>query len=464
MKEKFVFGDSLTVYADKNLCFDELSTLTWGFCGKNIKCEIKEGNDNEIRIGDADIINLDNGDEYTLNITETGVAVKGKDRNGLMRGYMSFLMSIVQKSPFDNKPVFNSTGTSVHGKFLTGNRMAHICIFPETTFVMFRKLVRLCAVLQYTHIIIEFWGMLKYDCLKELSWPSGFEKSQVKEIIEEAKNLGIIPVPMFNHFGHASQSRGLNGKHVVLDQNPSLAYLFTPDGWAWDIEREETYSLLATIRKELYELFGEGEYIHLGCDEAYIYGHGFTDHKNVAYFFERITNECVSENRTPILWGDMFLCKKELSDEPIKYECNAKTPEDAAIIRNVINKKSIIADWHYDVYDSPWKTSALLNSEGFNIMCCPWFRGQNIRTGVETVKTLGLCGVIQTTWHVLSSHMHMLYDCAKLTGTYFPDNLSYSVGGHIAATLMRKISFEDYSYEESGFAAYQTGTDYRNDV
>ena len=463
MKEKFVFGDSLTVYADKNLCFDELSTLTWGFCGKNIKCEIKEGNDNEIRIGDADIINLDNGDEYTLNITETGVAVKGKDRNCLMRGYMSFLMSIVQKSPVDNKPVFNSTCTSVHGKFLTGNRMAHICIFPETTFVMFRKLVRLCAVLQYTHIIIEFWGMLKYDCLKELSWPSGFEKSQVKEIIEEAKNLGIIPVPMFNHFGHASQSRGLNGKHVVLDQNPSLAYLFTPDGWAWDIESEDTYILLANIRKELYELFGEGEYIHLGCDEAYIYGHGYTSHDKVASFFKRITDECITEGRTPMLWGDMFLCRNEISNST-GCSCNAKTTENAMLIRSSINKNTIITDWHYDVFEASWETSALLKKEGFKTMCCPWFKRDNIKAASNTVKNLELFGIVQTTWHVLSARMYMLFECAKQCGAIFPEELSYSIDGMIMATLMRKISFENYSYEDTGFAAYQTGTDYRNDV
>ena len=463
MKEKFNFGDSLKIIADKELCFDELSTLTRGFCGKNIKCTVKAGQENQIKIGDADVIPLCENDEYTLNITKTGVAVNGKDKNCLMRGYMSFLMSVTIQPPVDGKSAFSANCTVVHGKFLTENRMAHICIFPETSFIMFRKLVRLCAVLQYTHIIIEFWGMLKYECLKELSWPCGFEKNKVKEVIDEAKQLGIIPVPMFNHFGHASQSRALNGKHVVLDQNPSLSYLFTPDGWAWDIEREETYTLLAKIRNELYELFGEGEYIHLGCDEAYIYGHGYTSHDNIAAFFSRITNECVEECRTPMLWGDMFLCRNEIS-EPVGYSCNAKTNEDALRIRSAINKKTIITDWHYDVYKGLWETSALLKKEGFKTMCCPWFKENNIRSATDTVKELELFGVIQTTWHVLSARMYMLYDCAKLTGTYIPENLTYSPNRIAVATLLRKISFENYLYKDTGFTSYQTGADYRNDV
>lgn len=158
MAENFIFGEEITVHADIELNFDELSTLMWGFCGKNIKCNIAEGSEKEIHIGKADIIPLEINDEYTVNVTPKGVAILGADKNCLIRGFMSFLMSIIAESPMNDKPVFSTQCLITHGKFDIKNRMVHICIFPETTFVMFRKLVRLCAVLQYTHIIIEFWG------------------------------------------------------------------------------------------------------------------------------------------------------------------------------------------------------------------------------------------------------------------------------------------------------------------
>jgi len=461
---KLQFEDNITLYADKTLDFDELSTLMWGFCGKAVKCKVIEGADNEIHIGNTQCIPPEENDEYTLNVTKDGVAIKGKDKNCLLRGYLTFLMSVITEPPVNGKPVFSSKERKIHGKYSINNRMVHICIFPETTFIMFRKLVRLCAVLQYTHIIIEFWGMLKYDSLRELAWPCAFEKSAVKEVIDEAKKMGIIPIPMFNHFGHATQSRGLNGKHVVLDQNPSLAYLFTPDGWAWDIQNEEVLKLLANLRKELYDLFGEGEYIHLGCDEAYIYGNGYIEHEKVAAFFGRITHETVSEGRTPLIWGDMFICKDELEDTTARYECNAKKPENAKLIRDAIHKDTIINDWHYAVTEEPWATSKIFKKEGFKTMCCPWFKRDNIKAATDTVSNLDLFGIVQTTWHVLSAHMYMLFECSRRFGTHFPDDLMYSVDGMITATLMRKISFENYAYEDTGFAAYQTGTDYRNDV
>lgn len=147
--------------------------------------------------------------------------------------------------------------------------MIHICVFPENDLYFIKKLIRLAVLCQYTHIVIEFWGMLRYDRLKELAWPHAFTKAEAGELIRECRELGMEPVPMFNHLGHATGSRLCYGKHVVLDQNAKLEHLFTPDGWAWNIGSSEVAELLRGIRIELYELFGPGEYCHIGCDEAY---------------------------------------------------------------------------------------------------------------------------------------------------------------------------------------------------
>ena len=80
-----------------------------------------------------------------------------------------------------------------------------------------KRLIRIAEVSQYTHVVIEFWGMLKYDCLKELSWENAYTKEQILPIINEARELGLEPVPMFNMLGHASACRICGGKHVVLN-------------------------------------------------------------------------------------------------------------------------------------------------------------------------------------------------------------------------------------------------------
>ena len=43
------------------------------------------------------------------------------------------------------------------------------------------------------------WGMLNFDCMKELSWPHGFTKEQIRPLLAEAHDLGMEIIPMFNH-------------------------------------------------------------------------------------------------------------------------------------------------------------------------------------------------------------------------------------------------------------------------
>ena len=74
-------------------------------------------------------------------------------------------------------------------------------------------------------------------------------KKQIAPLIDEGKAMGMEFIPMFNHLGHASQSRSISGKHTVLDQNPKLETLFEPDGWTWCLSNPDTLKLLCPPRK-----------------------------------------------------------------------------------------------------------------------------------------------------------------------------------------------------------------------
>ncbi len=162
-------------------------------------------------------------------------------------------------------------GVSIQDHPAIGFRCLHLCVFPDTTLDFLHKCVRLAGLLKFSHIIMEFWGMLRLSCMAELSWPSAYTKEQIRPILDDARSMGMEPIPMFNHLGHAAGSRSLYGRHVVLDQNPRLATLFEPDGWTWCLSNPETLELLRAVRKELMDFFGPGSWFHIGCDEAYSY-------------------------------------------------------------------------------------------------------------------------------------------------------------------------------------------------
>jgi len=333
--------------------------------------------------------------------------------------------------------------------------MVHICIFPETELWELQRFVRCCGALKYTHIIFEFWGMLRYDCLRELAWQHAYTKEQIAPIIDEAKALGMEVIPMFNHWGHASAGRVIYGKHVVLDQDPTLQSYFSEDGWCWDIRKPKVRDLLRQIRRELIEICGDGRYFHIGCDEAYNFEMTEENIDFLCEFINEIANELRDCNRRAIVWGDMFLYRKGTYNPNNKYACNAPSEEVERMMLARLNRELIIADWQYDAKEAPVETAAVFADAGFDCLLCPWDRGiLPMRAVIRTVKEQTLMGVLHTTWHTLSAGMP--YVTIAAAGAWESgDRYEHRKARTDTAALLRKIMPACGIYERAGWSKIQ---------
>lgn len=445
MENYLIIDKNLTAVANAQMNNDTVKKLWNSFCLTLSKINFKTSEKFTFRLGTATTPILKSEKDYALTVDKNGVAIIGKDYPGLMRGFMSLLMKI----EYD--------GTLLKIKYVTeesnykfANRMIHICVFPENDLYYIKKLVRLAALCQYTHIVIEFWGMLKYDCLKELSWPHAFTKEQVKELCNECHNLGIEPVPMFNQLGHASASRMCFGKHVVLDQNPRLQNLFTLDGWAWNITSDEVFNLLKQVRTELYEVFGKGEYMHIGCDEAYYITNNESLRKELPNYLAKLTNEVVDEGRRPMLWMDMLLEERAFEN---CYTTGKK--DEVHLLRSSCAKSTVFVDWQYDCTSTPIPSLISLKGCGYDAMGAPWYNPDNYNAHIKTIADNNMFGIMLTTWHTLKDHISTLLDCAKQSGAKSFVWDEYSGNYEKTATIWRRVSFEGNSYHDSGWAKKQ---------
>jgi len=449
----FSFSGKLSASASPCLCKDILAEMWKNFSFGLSQIAFTEEDSLCFRIGDCPPPEL-MGEDFAILIKNSGIALCAKGECELRCAFFTLLDRIKVDEDCGDRLIINCALIRESAKI--GVRMVHFCVFPETELYELRRFIRFAAALRLTHVVVEFWGMLKYDCMKELGWEFAYSKSQLRPIIREAEDLGITLVPMFNHWGHAAGARAKYGKHVVLDQNPSLQNYFSEDGWCWNIKKSEVRALLSKIREELLELFPSSEYFHVGCDEAY--GCDLTEEGYADFITDYLNEVCDSiskRGKKMIVWGDMFLCNDPTFNEKNRYECNCPTKEIQKHLLERLDKNIIIADWQYNCAITPIETSEVIKKEGFKVMICPWDRTTgNIISAVSTAKEKNLYGIIHTTWHTLSYGMPMVTVMA--VGCYTDaSKLLYGERLTMTAALLRKVYPVRGIYSRAGWSKKQ---------
>lgn len=455
MKEYYALEGEVTVKMPRTDCPQLLLELWNNSTFGRSRLSIVEWNENKIELGWGNFPPLCYGEEYVLSVTDRGVGIVGRDKAGLMRGFMAMLLRFIAVED-GGRCACTLPICEIRGRFSVKRRMLHVCLFPEHDLIFIRRMLRYACMLQYTHIVLEFWGMYRFECFPELGWENSYKREEVQLLIREIRALGAEPVPMFNSLGHAPGSRGCSGKHVVLDQAPELAYMFTPDGWAWDIASETVYEKLSNVRRELCELFGDGEYFMIGCDESEVYTNGYRSEETVAGYFKRLTESIVKEGRRPIIWGDMLLHKSCIQEDKGRFwSCNARSAEQAQRYRASLAAGTVIADWQYRYAATDpceQKTAVYLDSLGFDVVACPFYDLNVVRQTAKTVRDHGLYGYMQTMWDRLHECPGVILNGALECGLPSENWLEYSEAVSIlAAAVWRKLKCGNQEYKHQGF-------------
>lgn len=447
----FLLQEKTVAKADVGMNNDTVKKIWHGFGFTETELELSEGEKNTFVIGDAAIPALPEGKEYAISVTESGAAVRGCCYGGLMRGFFDLAMQI--EPDYSEGGALSIPPMEKTDSFKLGRRMIHICIFAESDRLKIKKLIRLAGALQYTHVVLEFWGTYKYDCLPEAGWDGSYTKDEVRELVAEIREMGMEPIPMINHLGHAAGARMAGGKNAVLDQNPKLHRLFMPDGWSWNVFNPEVRELLRKMRSELYELFGKTEYFHAGLDEAYMFAVVPALRAKIPDYLAEITREISAEGRRPMLWMDMFLPPE--SKTPHVCRCTEAEMYDFLA---KISPDTVLVDWHYYTKEAPLTTSEYLSERcDFDIVTAPWHEEKNIEACADTAIDLGLHGFMMTTWHSMFRYAPAILHAARRCGaakSSWSDSCAHGFHYTETATLLRKLSFEGAnSYEDAGWVS-----------
>lgn len=462
---EFVFSDKVYFTINKsfsNIGFKELCVKLW----KNYtagKCELilieKDDVGKNAFFSLSPEIAVDKKEtsfDYEITGNENRIDICYSEDTGLIHSFCTLLQLI---GPYRRKTNdFAIKSFLVKDKPALKMRGMHLCILKGIPLLLIKKFVVLCAFLKVSHIALESWGGLRFDAMKELGWPDAFNKDDLKDIIDFGKSLGVEFIPFFNHAGHASQSRHKTGKHVILDQAPEYEEWFRPGGWTWNVDHEEVIDLHRNVRAELCELFGDGEFIHIGCDEIAdevgIWADPDIDESDGFVRFLNRTADDIKKNlgRKTMMWGDMFLDKKDFN-----WPFCGNTNDNLIYNPDNLTKDMYVIDWQYNITEEKDESIKyfLKYVDPSKLILSPWQGREKIRGRVNLAKKYKLYGVLGTTWNAVISDMNdMMYTaCCMWEEDDSPYEHDYSYACHaktMAAQNMRKLMPAD-GYETAGF-------------
>ncbi len=402
-------------------------------------------------------------DEYTVCCLSDGIIMGYQEDIGLIHAFFTVLqtLGVYHRSTRD----FSVPCYDIADRPSLAFRGVHICVFMGDSYEFLRKAVRMCALMKYTHVFLEFWGSLRLDFLRASGWDGGLTKQQVADLVKEGMALGLEFVPFFNHFGHASQSRFRAGKHVYLDQAPDMEELFEQGGWTWNIHHPETYEIHAQIRKELCELM-PGKYFHIGCDEVYARDDRVDpmdkkDNDDFINYINRCCDEVVKLGRRPIVWADMFLNGHHY---PWPY-CSNVSYRCLDTDRNLdrLHKDAILVDWQYNIAGDKTATVDYLiqHRDPSTMMLAPWHTFDNIDGRCSLAKQHGMMGMIDTTWDLLRKEFtSVIYAaCASWeeTNAYEKLRTNETIKSY-AMQNMRKVMPSGGNFASAGFFDHEIDT------
>ncbi len=396
----------------------------------------------------------DAGEYYTVHSDQRGAVVSAVSKKALIEGISMLMQLIIPRSLDIGSEEFAITLVDLADQPSIKVRMIHLCVFPESKMSTLNKAVAMAGFLGFTHVILEFWGMLRYDVSPSLSWDNAFTKTEMRSLVKLAQGWGMEVVPMINHLGHAAQSRVSMGRHTVLNQNPRMQLLFEPDGWTWCTTSSTARKLLSDVRSELMELCGDGEYFHLGFDEAYSFAtcpncRKHEPYKLLAEYINYLSDDLAKYGRRGIIWHDELISCNDFSPEERKNMVANGQSHNTHPALDLIDRRVVIADWQYNYGTDANPSTEYFIKKGFDVLCCPWDNPANVKALCNSTRNTGAFGIMMTTW----DHLPAFISRMTRFGDYMhSDKPAPFLPISETAALLRKVYPEAIqTFEESGW-------------
>lgn len=217
------------------------------------------------------------------------------------------------------------------------------------------SLLHFAASYGYDAILWEVEDKIQWETCPECVSQDAFSKAEFREILAEAKSLGLAPIPLLQTFGHAE---------YILSRKPYDAWREVPTKKnCYCVSKPEVRDFLKRFLHEYLELFGDDvRLFHLGGDEVYSFCKcpvcSLRDRMELySEHLAAVAGELLAKGIRPCCWADMILANGK--------DC----------ISRFIPRDFVLWHWSYS-YGTPGEKpenalkARLLKEQGYDVVFC----------------------------------------------------------------------------------------------
>ena len=243
--------------------------------------------------------NLDvKAEGYAMEISDSQVKIKGKDKAGLLYG----LMSLEQMLEDATEQKANLPLCSIKDFPALAYRAIHVDVkhhLEKTEY--YYKLMDKLARYKINAIILEAEDKIKYEKQPLVGSADALSIAEWKKLSDYAMERNIEISPLIQGLGHASFILK-HEEYKELRDDPK-------SDWAFNPLDPKTYDVQFDLYLDAIKATPHGKYLHVGGDEVHTTGRksGKSSLELQLDWLAKVSKFAEENNRIPIFWDDMPL-------------------------------------------------------------------------------------------------------------------------------------------------------------
>jgi hypothetical protein len=282
-----------------------------------------------------------------------------------------------------------------------------------------KEVIRLLGRYKFTHLQIWPVADIELDSHPDL-WSGLWSQSEVSELVDAGHDHEVTLYPEVKTIGKFFQKVGTENPNELHAEANELLEPYEegggvptefPEPTSWRLYEDDVFDIVTDVVDELYDLFDQPEYIHMGGDEANHIGNSLDD-DDPGDLYATYANDMAdhiknTHGATPMLWHDMLVTEDNFPDYP---SAHGGPPKNTASGRQQLDTDIEMCVWNYGwptddgTVPTEYPMVETFQNEGFTVNGATWHRHDNIanltcRCGWER----GVGGMIQTAWNIHDS-------------------------------------------------------------